>query len=390
MSNVIENDQTYIAGTYARFPVVLSHGKGCKVYDENEKEYIDLTAGIGVNALGYADEEWAMAVAKQAMTLPHVSNLYYSKPDTEVARILCEKTGFKKMFFANSGAEANEGAIKVARKYSSDRYGEGRNEIITLVNSFHGRTITTLTATGQDHFHQHFHPFTPGFSYAAANDLQDMKEHISNRTCAVMMELIQGEGGVLPLDPDYVQAVAKLCQEQDILLIIDEVQTGVGRCGSLYAYEQYGIHPDIITTAKGLGNGLPIGGVLLADKVQDTLGAGDHGTTFGGNPIACAGAEVVLSRMNEELYTHVKELGEYMKEQLLAMPHIVQVNGLGLMRGAILDGPSAREVVNACLTEGLLLLTAKDKLRMLPPLTITKEEIDAAIAILNKVLSNWK
>lgn len=390
MSDVKVNDQTYIAGTYARFDVVLSQGKGCKVYDEQGKEYIDLTAGIGVNSLGYANDEWAEAVSAQVHTLPHVSNLYYSKPDTEVARMLCTQTGFKKMFFANSGAEANEGAIKVARKYSSDKYGEGRNEIVTLVNSFHGRTITTLSATGQDNFHQHFHPFTQGFRYAIANDLEDMKQQINEHTCAVMMELIQGEGGVLPLDKEYVQSVAALCAQQDILLIIDEVQTGIGRCGTLYAYEQYAIHPDIVTTAKGLGNGLPIGGVLLSSKVENTLGPGDHGTTFGGNPVACAGAQVVLSHMKEDLFTHVCEMGEYMKERLLAMPHIVQVNGLGLMRGAVLDGALAKDVVNACLKEGLLLLTAKDKLRMLPPLTITKEELSAAMDILEKVLRTWK
>ena len=389
MSHVKENDAAYIAPTYARFDIVLSHGKGAVVYDENEKKYIDLTAGIGVNSLGYANDEWVKAVCEQVQTLPHVSNLYYSKPDSDVAKMLCEMTGFQKMFFANSGAESNEGAIKVARKYASDRYGEARNEIITLVNSFHGRTVTTLSATGQDHFHHHFGPFTPGFVYAAANDLEDMKRKMNEHTCAVMMELIQGEGGVLPLDQEYVKQVEALCKERDILLIIDEVQTGVGRTGALYTYQQYGIQPDIITTAKGLGNGLPIGGVLLGEKVVDVLGPGDHGTTFGGNPIACAGACVVLSHMNDELFASVLRKGDYIKERVLAMPHVTAVNGMGLMRGIVLDGISAKDVVIACMKKGLLLLTAKDKLRMLPPLVITEEQLTDAMDILEDVLINW-
>lgn len=389
MSQVKTNDVTYIAPTYARFDVVLTHGKGAVVYDENEKEYIDLTAGIGVNSLGYANEEWAQAVCEQVQTLPHVSNLYYSKPDSDVAEMLCKMTGFQKMFFANSGAESNEGAIKVARKYASDRYGMQRNEIITLVNSFHGRTITTLSATGQDHFHQYFDPFTPGFVYATANDIEDIKAKMNEHTCAVMMELIQGEGGVLPLDQDYVKQVESLCKEKDILLIIDEVQTGVGRTGALYTYQQYGIQPDIITTAKGLGNGLPIGGVLLGEKVVDVLGPGDHGTTFGGNPVACAGARVVLSHMNEDLFASVLRKGEYIKERALKMPHVTAVNGMGLMRGIALDGINAKDVVNACIEKGLLLLTAKDKLRMLPPLIISEQQLADALDILEDVLTNW-
>lgn len=389
MNQVKDNDNRYIAPTYARFDVVLTHGKGAVVFDEKEKEYIDLTAGIGVNSLGFANDEWVKAVCEQVQTLPHVSNLYYSKPDSEVAKILCDMTGFRKMFFANSGAESNEGAIKVARKYSHDRYGEGRNEIITLVNSFHGRTITTLSATGQDHFHQYFDPFTPGFVHVVANDIEDMKANINERTCAIMMELIQGEGGVLPLDMEYVKQVETLCKEKDILLIIDEVQTGVGRTGALYTYQQFGIQPDIVTTAKGLGNGLPIGGVLLNDNVVDVLGPGDHGTTFGGNPVACAGAQVVLSHMNDELFESVLRKGEYIKERALTMPHVTAVNGMGLMRGIALDGINAKEVVVACIEKGLLLLTAKDKLRMLPPLIISEEQLAKAMDILEDVLTNW-
>lgn len=390
METIKANDTHYIAGTYARYDLVFTHGTGVKLYDENEKEYLDLTAGIGVVSIGHGDPDWVEAIRKQAATLAHMSNLYYTIPDGIVAKQLCEKSGFSKIFFANSGAEANEGAIKVARKYSFDHYGTGRHEIITLVNSFHGRTITALTATGQHHFHQYFDPFTPGFCYAAANDLQDMKAHINEKTCAIMIELIQGEGGVLPLDKTYVKELAKLCKANDILLIVDEVQTGIGRTGSLFAYEQYDISPDIVSVAKGLGNGLPIGGVLLGQKVENTLGYGDHGTTFGGNPIACAGAAVVLDRMDEVLFQAVREQGEYAKERLLKMPHIVQVNGLGLMRGATLDGIVAGDVVKACIKKGLLLLTAKDNLRLLPPLTITKNELTKALDILEEVLTNWE
>lgn len=388
--NIKEMDKTYIAGMYARYDVVLTHGKGAVVYDENEKPYIDCTSGIGVNSLGYANEAWVNAISHQAAQLAHVSNLYYSRADAAVAKLLCEKSGMKKMFFANSGAEANEGAIKIARKYAYEKRGQGHYEIITLVNSFHGRTITTLTATGQDHFHQYFDPFTPGFAYALANDIQDLKAKVNEKTCAVMIELIQGEGGVLPLDKEYVKQIASLCKKMDILLIIDEVQTGIGRCGSLFAYEQYDIHPDIVTSAKGLGNGLPIGAVLLNDKVKDVFHPGDHGTTFGGNPVACAGAEVVLELMNDKLYKDVLEKGEYLKERLLNMPHITQVNGLGLMRGAILTQLRAQDVVQACLQKGLLLLTAKDKLRFLPPLTITKTELKKAMDILEDVLTKWE
>lgn len=388
--DVKQIDHRYIANTYARYPVVFTHGVGSKLYDESGKEYIDCSAGIGVNSLGYHHEAWIQAVCEQTSKLAHISNLYYTKADVEVAQTLCERTGMKKVFFANSGAEANEGAIKVARKYANDKYGDKRFEIITLINSFHGRTITTLSATGQEHFHQHFYPFTQGFVHSIANDIEDLKANINASTCAIMIELIQGEGGVLPLNKDYVKELFNICKEQDILCIVDEVQTGIGRTGSLFAYEQYEITPDIVTSAKGLGNGLPIGAVLLNEKVEHTLGYGDHGTTFGGNPIACAGAQVVLQQLNVELLKDVKSKGEYLKKRLLAMPHIEQVHGMGLMRGAKLTDIQAKDVVNACLKEGVLLLTAKDKLRFLPPLTITKQELKKALDILENILKNWE
>ncbi|MEG0736041.1 MAG: aspartate aminotransferase family protein [Longicatena sp.] len=390
MMSIKDIDTTYIAGTYARYDVVLTHGKNALVYDETGKEYIDCTAGIGVNALGFANKEWVDAVCKQASELAHVSNLYYTTPGATLAKTLCEKSGMKRLFFANSGAEANEAAIKVARKYSYDKYQNDRFEIITLVNSFHGRTVTTLSATGQDHFHQYFDPFTPGFVHAIANDIMDMKAKVNEKTCAIMIELIQGEGGVLPLEKKYVKEVAKLCKERDILLIVDEVQTGIGRTGTLYAYEQFDISPDIVTSAKGLGNGLPIGAVLLNEKVEYVLGAGDHGTTFGGNPIVCAGASVVLKNMNQKMLDDIVEKGEYLKKRLLTMKHVVQVNGMGLMRGVVLENVAAKDVVVACIERGVLLLTAKDKLRFLPPLTITKTELKKALDILEDVLATWE
>lgn len=388
--SVKEDDIKYIAGTYARFDITLTHGVGAMVYDEAGKAYIDCTAGIGVNSLGYENNDWIQAISQQAQSLAHISNLYYTSPCVEVAKMLCEKTHMKKVFFGNSGAEANEGAIKVARKYSFDTYGKHRFEIITLVNSFHGRTITTLSATGQDHFHQFFDPFTPGFIYSTSNDINELKSKVNDKTCAIMLELIQGEGGVLPLDRAYVKEIAKICKEHDILLIVDEVQTGIGRTGSLFAYEHYALNPDIVTSAKGLGNGLPIGAVLLNDKVKDTLGYGDHGTTFGGNPIACAGAKVVLEHMNQKLFDEVCEKGSYIKERLLHMPYIVEVSGMGLMLGARLKDIKAIDVVKQCMKQGLLLLTAKEKIRLLPPLTITKDELCKAMDILEEVLTTWE
>lgn len=389
MLDTKELDKQYIASTYGRYNVEFVSGKGVYLYDEHHQAYLDLTSGIGVNSLGYANDKWVEAINNQASQLAHISNLYYSKPQVEVAKYLCEHTHFKKMIFSNSGAEANEAAIKVARKYSSDRYHENRNEIITLVNSFHGRTITTLSATGQDHFHQHFDPFTPGFKYVEANNIQDLLQKVNGNTCAIMIECIQGEGGVIPLDQEFVHVIENICEYQDILLIVDEVQSGIGRCGSLFAYEKFKIKPNIVTMAKGLGNGLPIGGILLDDKVKDVFKPGDHGSTFAGNLLACSGAKVVLDYLAENGYDTINELGEYLKMRLLNMPHIIKVNGLGLMRGAVLEkGYDAKKIVETCLNKGLLILTAKDKLRFLPPLIITKEELAKAMDILEEVLNN--
>lgn len=388
--DIKEKDQAYIANTYARFDVVMDHGTGANVYDIEGKQYIDFTSGIGVNIFGYCDEGWTKAVKEQLHKLTHVSNLYYSAPDVQVAEALCKRTGCKKVFFANSGAEANEGAIKAARKYSHDKYGEKRYEIITLVNSFHGRTMATLSATGQDHFHQHFMPFVEGFVYADANDFNDVLKKVGPKTCAIMIEMVQGEGGVLPLDATFVKQIATYCKEHDVLLIVDEVQTGVGRCGSLFAYEQYGIQPDIVTSAKGLGGGLPIGAVLLYDKVQATFSYGEHGTTFGGNPIVCAGAAYILNKCNDAFLQEVKKKGEYLQEKLAQLPHVTQVSGLGMMIGVAFDKMSGVEVVKACIPKGAIFLTAKQNLRLLPPLTITYEQIDQGIAILQDVLEHWE
>lgn len=388
--NIKEKDEAYIAHTYQRYPIVMDHGEGAMVYDEVGQAYIDFTSGIGVNIFGFCDQGWIKAVEAQLNKLPHVSNLYYSAPDTEVAQKLCERTGAKKVFFANSGAESNEGAIKIARKYSHDKYGEGRNEIITLTNSFHGRTITTLSATGQDVFHKNFMPFTPGFVHVEANNSKDFLSKVNGNICAVMIEMVQGEGGVIPLDPSFVNTIQNYCEEHDVLLIIDEVQTGVGRCGTLYAYEQYGLHPDLVTTAKGLGGGLPIGAVMMFDKCEHVLGYGDHGTTFGGNPIACAGASYILDRCDEHMLQHVQEVGLYLKQQLRKLPRVKQVDGMGLMLGVEFEGISGRDVVTACISKGAIFLNAKNRLRLLPPLIITKEQIDQGIAILHEVLSNWK
>lgn len=376
-------DNQYIAGTYARFDACIVSGIGAECTDDKGKKYIDFTSGIGVNSMGFSDAGWANAVAEQAKTLNHTSNLYYTEPAANLAKALCNKTGFKKVFFANSGAESNEGAIKAARKYSFDNYGQGRGNIITLVNSFHGRTITTLAATGQDSFHNFFHPFTQGFTYAIANDLAAFKNAVTKETCGVMIELVQGEGGVIALQNDYVKAISDYCNENDILLIVDEVQTGIGRTGTLFAYEQYNIMPDILTTAKGLGGGLPIGGVLLGDKVQYTLSAGTHGSTYGANPICCAGASYVLSKLSDEFLQEVRQKADYIT---LKLEKIGKVSGLGLMIGLEVAPKKARDIAIKCLENGLLILTAKDKIRLLPPLNITYEQIDKGIAILNKSL----
>ena len=381
-------DKQYVANTYGRFPVAIKEGKGALCKDFDGKEYIDFSSGIGVNSLGFCDEGWVSAVTKQLTTLQHISNLYYTEPCVNAAKLLCEKTGMKKVFFSNSGAESNEGAIKCARKYSFTKYGEGRSKVITLVNSFHGRTVTTLAATGQDVFHKYFFPFTEGFEYAPANDIDALKDALDGSVCAVMMELIQGEGGVMPLDKDYVKQVRQLCDEKDIILIADEVQTGVGRTGKLFCFQNYGIMPDVVSVAKGIGGGLPLGCVMFSEKTENVLVAGDHATTFGGNPVATAGAEYILKTMDESFLEEVEKKGEYMREKILSMPHVVGIDGLGLMMGIRLDDSIiSSDVVKKGIANGVLLLTAKAKVRLLPPLNITYEEIDRGLEALKAALS---
>lgn len=384
-------DNTYVAHTYGRFPVAIKQGSGAVCTDSSGKQYLDFTAGIGVNSLGFCSPQWVEAVSKQAATLNHTSNLYYTEPGIVLAQKLCEKSCMKRVFFSNSGAEANEGAIKAARKYSFDAYGEGRYEIISLHNSFHGRTITTLAATGQAVFHTKFNPFTEGFVFAEANNIESVKALVSEKTCAVMLECIQGEGGVVPLEKEFVQAVAALCQEKDLLLIIDEVQTGLGRTGSFFSYQQFGVQPDIVSAAKGLGGGLPIGAVLFGEKTMDTMDAGTHGSTFGANPIVCAGANVVVDSLDDDFLSGVKEKSAFIFEKVAKFPHVQSVTGLGLMIGVSFDdGITGKQVVDKCLENGVLFLTAKNKLRMLPPLTITKDEIEQGLSVLETVLTQWE
>lgn len=381
-----EKDGAYVAGTYNRFSADIYEGKGATLRSEDGKEYIDFGSGIAVNSFGVNDEAWKEAVIAQINKVQHASNNYYTRPQAELAELLCKRTGAGKVFFSNSGAEANECAIKTARKYSFDKYGEGRYHIVTLKNSFHGRTMATLTATGQDAMHKYFMPFLDGFTYAEPT-FAGVKAECGNGTCAVMLELVQGEGGVNALPVDDVKKIEKFCKERDILLIIDEVQTGNGRTGSLYAYMQYGISPDIVTTAKGLAGGLPLGATMFFAKTQNTLTAGDHGSTFGGNPVSCAGAISVLSRIDDKLLLEVQGKSAYMRTYLGRMPNVVGVSGLGLMIGLELKNKNAREVAERCLERGLIVLTAKSRLRLLPPLTVSKAEMDAGLKILNEVLS---
>lgn len=387
-ADIQKKDSQHIANTYKRFPVTLVKGKGALAYDPEGKEYVDFTSGIGVNALGYANEGWVKAVADQAGTLQHVSNLYSTLPDVQVAEKLCEYTGFSKVFFANSGAEANEGAVKVARKYGMEKHGEKCNTIISLKNSFHGRTITTLSATGQDVFHQYFFPFTEGFRFVEAGNVEELHAAIDDTVCGIMLELIQGEGGVMPVDKAFVQEVARICEERDLVFVVDEVQTGIGRTGTFLCYEQFGVQPDVVSLAKGLGGGLPIGAVMMNQKTENVLGFGQHGSTFGGNPVSCAGAKYVLDQvMQPEFLAEVNRKAAYMREKLQEMPQIAFTTGLGLMIGAELkEGLAAGEVAGKCVEEGLLVLTAKTRLRFLPPLTITYEEIDRGMEILARVL----
>lgn len=380
--NMIAMDQEYVAGTYGRFPVELVSGKGSVLKDSAGKSYIDMGSGIGVTAFGIGDELWVQAVTNQLSQLQHTSNLYYTEPCALLAKALCEKTGMKKVFFANSGAEANECAIKVARKYSAEKKGKECFQIITLCNSFHGRTLTTLAATGQEHFHQLFQPLTPGFVHTPANDIPALEACVeAHHPAAIMMECVQGEGGVLPLKLEFLQAAAKLAKEKDIPLIIDEVQTGNGRSGKLYAYMNFGIEPDLVTTAKGLGGGLPIGACLMGDKMQKVLGPGDHGSTYGGNPVCCAGALSVLERLDEPFLSEVREKSDYIFAALENADGIESVDGMGLMIGLRTKKP-AKEVVLACMEKGVLCLTAKDKVRLLPALNIPMEQLKQAVAVI--------
>ena len=384
---VIKRDGEYVLHTYNRNPIVLEKGHGLRAAGPEGQQYLDFTSGIGVNSLGYCDLDWAEAVSEQAHKLQHTSNLYYTAPCGKLAKKLCKRTGMSKVFFGNSGAEANEGAIKAARKYSVDHYRKDRTTVITLVNSFHGRTIATLTATGQEVFHNYFGPFNEGFLYAPAGDIEALEELVDRTTCAVMLELIQGEGGVMALDPDYVQAVRALCDEKDLVLIVDEVQTGVGRTGTFLCCEHYNLKPDVVTLAKGLGGGLPIGAVLMNKKVADHMKPGSHGSTFGGNPVCCAGALAVLGEMDDDFLANVNERAAQLRAGLARLPHVREVSGLGLMVGiAFDDGIKAADVRAACEKAGLLVLTAKTRLRLLPPLILTADDVDDALATLRSVL----
>lgn len=386
--NTKEKDLQYIMHTYGRYDVALKSGKGATAYDEDGKKYIDVSSGIGVNSLGYCDEGWVNAVSQQAGTIQHMSNYFYSEQASNLAEKLCTITGLAKVCFGNSGAEANECAIKLARKYSFDKYGADRNEIITLKNSFHGRTVTTLSATGQDIFHNYFFPFTEGFSYAEADNLDDLKNKVTDKTCAVMFEVIQGEGGVNILNKDYVQSLVKFCNEKDILVIIDEVQTGVGRTGKLFGFENYDVKPDIITVAKGIGGGLPIGLCVCGEKLKDVLTPSTHGTTFGANPVVCAGANYVIDKVSEPKFLEeVNAKGAYLEEKLLKIDAVKSVRRMGLMVGIELKDGDAHDVAIKCVENGLLIITAKSLLRMLPPLTINYDEIDEAVEILEKTLA---
>ena len=388
-SNEIKQlDSDYIAQTYGRFNLALSHGKGCQVWDFEGNEYLDFTSGIGVNSLGWADEDWLKAVVHQASSLAHTSNLFFTEPSSRLAKKLSEASGLKRVFFANSGAEANEGAIKTARKYSHDKYGKDRATVLTLVNSFHGRTISTLSATGQEVFHQHFFPFTKGFDHTPANELRALETRLGQKdVCAIILEVVQGEGGVCSLDHEYLQGVQALCHQYDVLLIIDEVQTGIGRTGTMFAYQQFGLTPDIITLAKGLGGGLPIGAFVLGEKVQNTLGKSDHGSTFGANPVSCAGANAVLAKIDDAFLAEIKRKGEKLQKALAVLPKVKSVSGLGLMIGVEFEeGTKAVDIVAKCIEKGVLFLTAKTKLRLLPPLIINDEQIEKGIAVLKEVL----
>lgn len=386
LENIKNSADNSLMPTYAHFPVSIETGNGATFIDSEGNEVIDFGSGIGVNSLGYNNEGWLNAVTEQLKKVQHTSNLYYNSTVAEYAEKLCKKTGFDRVFLCNSGAEANECAIKLARKYSFDKYGENRYNIITLVNSFHGRTMATITATGQEHYHKFFNPFVQGFKYVESGNTEEFLKNADDTVCAIILEVVQGEGGVVPTDFEYLKTVEKVCKEKDILLIIDEVQTGMGRTGKLFAYEYAGISPDVVTSAKGIGNGLPMGACLCTEKCANVLTAGTHGTTFGGNPVACAGASYILDTLTDEFLNEVAEKGEYIRNELLKIDEVNSVSGLGMMVGIELKTKNAGEIAKKCSENGLLILTAKNKLRMLPPLVITKDEIDKGLKILEKFL----
>lgn len=377
-----ELDSKYIAHTYARFPLEISSGKGAVAYDDDGKEYIDMGSGIAVNTFGFADEQWADAVSKQLLSLQHTSNLFYTKPCAELAELICKKTGMSKVFFSNSGAEANECAIKLARAYGEKKAGKDCYTVICLKNSFHGRTLATLAATGQDVFHEKFTPLPEGFVFAEANDAQSVRKLAKeNKCCAVFMETIQGEGGVNVLNDDFVKEVYEIAKEEDLLFMIDEVQTGNGRTGKLYSYMHYGVKPDVFTTAKGLGGGLPIGACVMGEKAADLLSFGDHGSTFGGNPAVCAGAVNIMSRLDDAFLSEVLKKGEYLKKKLLEIKGVTEVTGRGFMLGVLTEKDTS-EVIATARENGVLLLKAKNKIRLLPALCITYEQIDKAVEVI--------
>ena len=385
MKSIIEKDKQFVANTYARFPLEIVSGKGSYLYTADGKKYIDMGSGIGVSAFGLCDDEWKNAVINQLDKVQHTSNLYYTSPCADLAELLCQKTGMKKVFFSNSGAESNECAIKVARQYGIETKGEDYTTIITLKNSFHGRTITTLSATGQDVFHAKFKPLTTGFVHAIANDIESVEKLVKeNKVCGILIECVQGEGGVIALDKEFVLGIEKICKQNDIIFMVDEVQTGNGRTGELYGYMNYGVKPDVITTAKGLGGGLPIGCCMMNEKTEKVLGFGDHGSTYGGNPVCASGAINVIERLTKEFLSEVKEKSKYVFESLNDARGIISVSGLGLMVG-IKTEKDAKTVVNECINRGVVCLTAKDKVRLLPALNIPMEDLKYAIETIKQV-----
>ncbi len=378
-------DDEYGAKTFARYPVAIERGQGAELYDTEGKRYIDFGAGIAVNIFGANDEEWKQAVIAQLNKIQHVSNLYYNEAQAKLSELICTKAGARRVFFSNSGAEANECAFKAARKYSYLKYGAGRNKIVALKNSFHGRTLFTLTATGQDAFHRYYDPFVGGVAIAGC-DLESVKKAAGRDCCAVVIECVQGESGVTELPAAFVKALSEFCRENDILLIVDEVQTGLGRTGKFFAYEHYGVAPDLVTTAKGIAGGLPLGACLFYEKTQDVYAPGDHGSTFGGNPVACAGSHSILSRITEEFLLEVQGKSAYMRAKLKGFDGVAGVTGLGLMIGLDLKEKTAKQVAQDCLQKGLLVLTAHERLRIVPPLNLTKTQMDEGLSILKEVL----